>query len=132
MLIIDSRRIKAMEIWQEIIKDFNLDPTEMQNLWDEIALNDDLFHELIFFLENRTFKDEIKCLGYSMTDLYMWLMARSNLMIDYGRNDNRINKDVLVLQTFEMMTHMLKEPDKYARLLSDDIGLGMDQHIMEY
>lgn len=124
-IIYDARRIKAYERMQELGEYTGKDKEFIEKLWKALILDGDLMREFVYYLDNHTLSDELKCRGYGLTDLYVWLLERHNLMQDYGKNGAACNKEALVLDTFWMMVEMQKDPDTYVKRLNG--GLGMDR-----
>lgn len=123
-IIYDARRIKAYEKLQELGTYTGKAGSFIEELWKALLSDGDLMKEFIYYLDHHTLLDEMKCQGYGLTDLYVWLLERYNLMQDYGKNGSECNKEALVLDTFWAMAEMKKDPETYIRRLNE--GLGMD------
>lgn len=123
-IIYDARRIKAYEKLQELGTYTGKDSSFIEELWKALLSDGDLMKEFIYYLDHHMLLDEMKCRGYGLTDLYVWLLERYNLMQDYGKNGSECNKEAMVLDTFWAMVEMKKDPETYIRRLND--GLGMD------
>lgn len=126
-IIYDARRIKAYEKLMELGQIVGKSQEFLEALWKAMVFDGELMAEFTYYLDYHAFLDEMKCEGYGLTDMYMWLMGRYNLMQDYGKNDQSCGKDALVLDAFYHMTEMKKQPEEYIRRLNDDFGLGMDR-----
>lgn len=126
-IIYDARRIKAYEYLQELGKLTGKSQDFIDELWRMILQNGDLMEEYMYYIDHHTFLDEIKIEGYGMSDIYMWLIRRFNLMIDYGKNEADCNKEALVLDTFWHMGQMKVYPVEYRKRLEDGFDQGMDQ-----
>lgn len=123
-IIYDARRIRAYERIQELGRYTGRDAEFIEKLWKALVSDGALMKEFVYYLDNHTLLDELKCRGYGLTDLYVWLLERYNLMQDYGKNTAACNKEAMVLDTFWMMAQMQKDPDTYIKRLNG--GLGMD------
>lgn len=126
-IIYDARRIKAYEKIQELGVYASKDEMFIEQLWKELVSDGDLMKEFTYYLDHHALLDEMKCEGYALTDLYVWLLQRYNLMQDYGKNNADCNKEALVLDTFGMMAAMKKNPQEYVKRLNS--GLGMDRSL---
>lgn len=124
-IIYDARRIKALERLQELGAYAGKDSDFVENLWKALVSDGEFMKEFIYYLDNHTLLDEMKCEGYGMTDLYVWMLERYNLMQDYGKNGSDCDKEALVLDTFATMAEMKKNPELYLKRLSG--GFGMDK-----
>ena len=81
--------------------------------------------EFMYYLDHHTFCDEDVCNGYSLSDLYVWQMDRYNLIRDIGKNTVCCNKEAMVLNTFQTMLNLKKDPVTWVRRIS--AGEGMEQ-----
>ena len=125
MIILDSRRIKAYECLGELGKIALLDEGFLEELWGEFLLNDELMAAFMYYLDNHTFYDNIKCKGYGLTDLYFYNMRRYEIRQDIGKNYADCDKEALALRTFMLMAKMIKDPDKYLPALESGPGMDM-------
>ncbi len=125
MIIFDARRVKAYEALQEVGRQAGKEAGFLDGLWTDLCADEELFTEFIYYLEHHSIKDEIKCRGYGLTDLYFYLMRRYEIRQDIGKNYGDCDKEALVLDTFAMMVELKKDPDPVIRRLEE--GLGMDK-----
>ena len=65
--------------------------------------NDAIFKELVYYLENHAFLDEVCIRGYSLSDLYVFQMSKYNLIREIGKNPVECNKERMVMNSFRMM-----------------------------
>lgn len=126
-ILYDARRIKAYERMQELGASTGKTQEYIDELWRELISDGGLMKEFTYYLDNHMLLDELKCEGYGLTDLYVWLLQRYNLIQDYGKNNEDCNKDALVLDAFSMMAAMKRNPAEYIRRLNG--GLGMDRSV---
>ncbi len=94
-------------------------------LWTELLLDKELFDEMVFYLENHSLLDKVKCEGYGLTDLYVWQLDRYNIIGDTGKNTDACNKERMVLHAFYDMAQMKKNPGVYIKRMT--LGQGMDE-----
>ncbi|MBD5450718.1 MAG: hypothetical protein HDR28_11335 [Lachnospiraceae bacterium] len=94
-------------------------------LWQKMLEDRQLYEEFVFYLENHLPGDLLKVQGYSLTDLYVWQLEQYNLRRDSGKNTACCNKEEMILQAFDMLARMRKNPDAYLGKL--DKGAGMDK-----
>lgn len=125
-IIVDGRRILALEAFYKLGEYAGRDKEWLDVLWSELLEKDELMDEFMFYIDNHNFKDEFNVCGYHMTDLYVFQMSRYNLIRDIGKNTESCNKEFLVLGAFHDMACMIKNPDAYIKKLSN--GPGMDRY----
>ena len=94
-------------------------------LWEELVFDGELLNEFVFYLEHHCLKDDVKCEGYGLTDLYIWQMNKYNIIGDSGKNTDTCNKDRMVLKAYRDMIDMKKDPAVYVKRMT--LGKGMDQ-----
>ena len=124
-ILYDARRIMAFESFFELGEYAGRAPEWLEHLWADLVVDDALMGEFMYYIDHHTLKDEVKCCGYGLTDLYVWQMSRYNLHRDVGKNSSVCNKESMVLGAFRTMLDMQREPEEYLRRLND--GKGMDQ-----
>ena len=124
-ILYDARRIKAYERLLALGAFAGEDKTWCDTLWEEIICDTEIFDELVYYLENHSLLDKIKCEGYGLTDLYIWQMNRYNIIGDTGKNTAACNKERMVLHAFHDMAAMKKNPAVYVKRMT--LGRGMDE-----
>lgn len=124
-IIYDARRIKAYGKLQELGTYAEKDSLFIETLWRELLSDGELMVEFIYYLDHHCLLDAMKCEGYGLTDLYVWLLGQYNLMQDYGKNMADCNKEAMVLDTFYEMAEMKRNPAPYVQRLQG--GMGMDR-----
>jgi len=124
-IILDARRILAMEALEDLGAYAGREKAWLDDLWQELIQQPALMKEFMYYIDHHTFLDEFRILGYAMTDLYVFQMSRYNLIRDAGKNGPQCNKEFLALGAFADMAAMIKEPEKYEKKLSN--GTGMDR-----
>lgn len=124
-IVYDARRLMAYEGFVALGEYAEKDKDWLDRLWSELVQNEGLMGEFMYYLDHHTLKDEVKCRGYSLTDLYVWQMGRYNLIRDIGKNTSCCNKESMVLGAFRTMLDFQRDPDTYERRLTE--GKGMDQ-----
>lgn len=124
-IVYDARRIKAWEGMLALGEYAGKDEAWILRLWERLVMDHELMKEFMYYLDHHTLLDKAKCRGYALTDLYVWQMDRYNLIRDIGKNTVCCNKEAMVLNAFDTMLEMKKDPDTYVRRLTE--GTGMDQ-----
>ena len=94
-------------------------------LWSHLLEDGELMEEFSYYLRHHAFLDNMKTAGYSLTDLYVQQLDRFNISRDSGKNTAACNKEEMVLEAFETMAGMRKEPERTTRKWKD--GFGKDQ-----
>ena len=112
-IILDDRRIKAYEDLKYLGEYTGKSPEFINSLWDNMLSDHELFIEFLYYIDNQTLLDEIKCSGYSLTDLYVFELEKYNLSRDTGKHDERCIKETIILNTFDAMIRLKKDPDKF-------------------
>jgi len=124
-IVYDARRIKAYEALMALGEFAGKDEKWLGGLWENLLTDEGQMRELMYYLDHHTFRDEDRCRGYGLTDLYVWQMDRYNLVREIGKNTESCNKEAMVLNAFWTMQQMKKDPDVYLRRITS--GEGMDQ-----
>ena len=116
-IILDARKIKAYERLCELAEYVGREAGFVEELWKALLEDDELMKEFVYYLDHHALLDEMKCSGYGIMDIYVWMIERFNLMMDYGKNGQECNKDALVLDAFLKMAQMKKDPDAWVKRL---------------
>ena len=124
-IILDSRRIKVYEDLRYLCEVLGHDDEYLEKLWGGILSSPELYDEILYYIDNRCLKDQLKYEGYSLTDLYVYALENSNLYFDIGKNSEQCNKDGLVLDTFMLMVRLIENPEEMKKRL--DEGRWMDK-----
>lgn len=124
-IIIETSKIKVCEYLYELCEYCGYEKAFADRLWENVVLDDRLYDELVYYFCNHTLKDEICVEGYSLTDLYFFQMNKYTLLTEIGKNPVECNKDRMVLNAFDMMAGMLKNPEEYIKRM--DEGKGEDR-----
>ena len=124
-IILDGRLIKAYDRLKALAEYAGKTKDYADELWNELLLDDRMMDEFMYYLDNHTFLDKLKCSGYGLTDLYFFNMRNVEMKQDVGKNYADTNKEGLALDTFLMMVDMLRNPEVYIKRL--EAGPGMDR-----
>ncbi len=124
-IVYDARRIRAYEGLLALGEYAGKTVGWLDGLWKEMVVDSALLREFMYYLDHHCFLDELRCEGYTMTDLYVWQMDRYNLVREIGKNTECCNKEAMVLNAFYTMYLMQRDPAGYVRRLTS--GEGMDR-----
>lgn len=121
-IVIATTIIKIYGYLQDICNYAGLSETWADNLWQELLSNKSLYDEFIYYLENHTFKDELKVKGYGLTELYIYQLNKVNIINEIGKNTAECNKEKMVMEAFYHMSQMINNPDEYIKKLESGWG----------
>lgn len=124
-IIISTKKIKICEYFYNLTDYCGYDREWADELFGEIMGNVELYKEFVYYLENHTFLDELKVEGYSLSDLYVFSMSKYNLIREIGKNPVECNKERMVMNSFDMMSKMIKDPLTYVARIEE--GKGRDR-----
>lgn len=124
-IVIHTEKIKVYENLKYLCEFARLGTDFCNALWEDVAADAGLYRELLYYMENHTFLDELKQEGYSLSDVYVWQMNRFNLFHDEGKNSFQCNKERMVLKAFRTMIDMRLKPEEYVKKFKE--GPGMDR-----
>lgn len=122
-IIYDARRIKAFEALSDLCKYTGEEEAFLQTLWEGLLIDNELMKEFIYYLDHHAILDQIRCEGYTLTDLYVWGLKKYNFFHDTGKNTRECDKERLVLETFYHMVQMKNNPEEYRKWLDTDDGM---------
>lgn len=124
-LIYDGNRIPVYERLQRLCEYAGKSSRWCDGLWSSALEDPELYEELAYYMNRHSFLDRVKAGGYSMTDLYVQQLDLYNLRQDTGKHTAACNKEEMVLNAFDKMAGMRKDPDRQPREWQE--GFGMDK-----
>lgn len=124
-ILYDASKIKVCQAFYEICTYAELDRGWTDELWKDIMLHQQIYEELVYYIEHHTFLNKVKVCGYSMCDLYVWQMSRYNLIRDTGKNSKTCNKEKMAMQAFRTLIDFMADPEKGRKRFES--GQGMDR-----
>ena len=125
-VIYDGNRVAAYDGLQKLCTYAGRSMLWCDGLWSFMLEDQELFEEFVYYLNHHAFLDKMKAGGgYSMTDLYVQQLDRFNIKQDSGKNTAACNKEEMVLNAFDAMAKLKKDPEKPARKWQE--GFGMDK-----
>lgn len=124
-LIYDGNRVVMYERMQDLCVYAGKTPAWCDGLWAALLEDAELFEEFAYYMNHHGFLDKAKAGGYSLSDLYVQQLDLYNLRQDTGKHTAACNKEAMVLDAFDRMVQLKKDPDKRSREWQD--GFGMDK-----
>lgn len=124
-IILCTGKLKVYEDLKYLCNFTGKDEEFLSLLWEGLSSNEELYEEFAYYLDHHSIKDEITIEGYSLTDLYVYMIENYNLLNDTGKNTAACNKEAIVLESFMGMVKLIKNPSEYIKKLEE--GRGMDK-----
>lgn len=125
-VIFDSSILNIYEKTKDYCFSLGYDDVFINELWEGIVLNKELFDEYTYFLTHHEFHGDFTFMGYNLFDLYFFEMRSYNLRHDLGRNLKECDKDEVSILAFHTMGQFIKNPSHYRAKLEK--GMGMDYY----
>ena len=122
-IILDSRKIMVYEDLKYLAELTGKKEGFADRLWEGLLKNDDLYQEFLYYLDNKALKDEFSFDGYALTDIYVTMIGRYNLLNDIGKNTSMCSKESMVLETFMGMLEFMENPTEYKKKLQNNDGM---------
>lgn len=124
-IVFDTTKFKIRAYLDELCEYAGKTTEWADELWLELLADEGLYSEFIYYLENHTFLDKMSVEGYSLSDLYVWMMDKYNLLSEIGKNPVNCNKETMVLNAFKTMPEMKRDPERYVKLIESGRGNDM-------
>lgn len=105
-IIISEEKIRFYHCLEEMCQYVQYTPEWRDAFWEELLKNPPIYQEFLYYLEHQDFLGEYQVDGYSVLDIFVWIMRRYNIRTDKGRNGTECDKTALLLDTFRMMLDM--------------------------
>jgi hypothetical protein len=117
---------KAMETLQSFVVEKALEAGKGEeygkNLWQGIRNSSGLLQELAYYHDYGDFLCKYKVAGYTLADVLVWQVDHFKFYMDRPEEMNRYRKERLLLESFETMLEMEKDPEKIAKKMAAESG----------
>ena len=123
-VILDARKIMVYEDLKYLSDFSGKEAGFADRLWSELLDKSGLYEEFLYYIDHKSLKDTFEFRGYTLTDIYVYLLSVYKMFRDIGKNGNECGKEWLILETFMEMANLMNNPDEYIKKL--DEGRGMD------
>ena len=122
-IILDSRKIMVYEDLKYLAEATGKKEGFADRLWEGLLNCNDLYEEFLYYLDNKALKDTFSFEGYNLTDIYVSMIGRYNLLNDIGKNTAMCSKESMVLETFMGMLELMENPTEYKKKLQNNDGM---------
>ncbi len=92
------------------------------NFWKKLKADDEIYQELVFYMEHGNFACKANIQGYTVVDIMVWQMDHFKARLDQDNSGTRQNGDRMLLLAFDTFLNMRKEPDRYILKMSAETG----------
>ena len=122
----DERLAKAMETLKNYIYALS-DSAQMEEgyrekLWDGICQSEGLLQELAYYHDYGKFLCRYKVAGYTLADVLVWQVDHFKLYMDRPQEMNRYRQERLLLEAFETMLEMERNPAPFIYKMEVETG----------
>ena len=93
-----------------------------EKLWTGIRQSGGLLQELAYYHDYGKFLGQYKVAGYTLTDVLVWQVDHFKFYIDRPMEMNRYRQKRLLLESFETMLSMEKDPKPFAEKMAMETG----------
>lgn len=97
-------------------------PEEAEGFWEKLNKVPELLQEYAYFYEHQEFLCSYKIENFTLADILIWQMDHFRSRMDRLDNENRYNKNKLILETFRTMLEMRENPEKIMREFASETG----------
>ncbi len=122
----NERLQKALETLKNYILELSLaagkDEAYALQLWDGIRQSGGLLQELAYYHDYGKFLSRYQVAGYTLTDILVWQVDHFKLYMDRPKEMNRYRQERLLLESFETMLRMEKNPDAFVDKMIGETG----------
>ncbi len=117
---------QAMETLHQYIGNLSVYAGESEDyaedLWKRISKSNGLLRELAYYHDYGKFLSEYKIAGYTLVDILVWQVDHFKAYLDRPEEINRYRKEKLLLQSFDIMAQMEKNPKPYVDKMTGETG----------
>ncbi|MGN0166494.1 MAG: hypothetical protein ACI4AB_00505 [Acetatifactor sp.] len=93
-----------------------------EKLWEGIRRSGGLLQELAYYHDYGNFLCKYKVAGYTLADVLVWQVDHFKFYMDRPEEMNRYRQERLLLESFETMVEMEKDPTRFAEKMRCESG----------
>lgn len=122
----NERLKKALETLKvyicEMSENAKMDTGYGERLWEEICQSEGLLQELAYYHDYGRFLCKYTVAGYTLADVLVWQVDHFKLYMDRPAEMNRYRRERLLLEAFETMLELEKNPAPLIEKLTGETG----------
>ena len=93
-----------------------------EELWGRIRQSPGVLKELAYYHDYNKFLGAYQVAGYSLPDILVWQVDHFKAYMDRGEDMNRYRQERLLLQSFDILLQMERNPAKFAEKMRSETG----------
>lgn len=98
------------------------DETFAKGFWERLRADEEIYQELVYYMEHGNFACKAKIRGYTVVDVMVWQMDHFKARLDRDNSGTRQNGDRMLLLAFDTLLNMRLEPEKYIQKMAGETG----------
>lgn len=98
------------------------EPEYGEKLWQGISASEGLLQELAYYHDYNNFLCRYNVAGYTLADVLVWQVDHFKLYMDRPDEMNRYRQQRLLLESFETMVEMERDPDSFIEKMRGETG----------
>lgn len=122
----DERLQKALETLKNYVIELSLEAEcgaeYGEKLWEGIRQSGGLLQELAYYHDYQKFLGKYSVAGYTLTDILVWQVDHFKFYMDRPGEMNRYRQKRLLLESFETMLSMEKDPKPFVEKMIGETG----------
>lgn len=115
-------RQQAFEWTKELFRYAKEDEAAAENFFHKLVLHDSVYKEYIYYMNHGQFLGECNVCGMTVIDIMIWQIDHFKANMDRGMYDLESNPDKMLLNAFEIMLEMHKNPQPYLSRFMQETG----------
>ena len=125
-----QKQQEQLELALKTLHDFIMDKAEKagkseeygEKLWEGIRQSEGLLQELAYFHDYGNFLCKYKVADYTLADVLVWQVDHFKFYMDRPEEMNRYRQERLLLESFETMVKMEKDPALFTEKMRSESG----------
>lgn len=117
---------RALETLHDFIRrkttEAGLEEAYGEELWQGIRQSGGLLQELAYYHDYGEFLCQYKVAGYTLADVLVWQVDHFKFYMDRPKEMNRYRQERLLLESFETMVQMEKNPTSFIEKMKSESG----------
>lgn len=117
---------RALETLHDFVRrkttEAGLEEAYGEELWQGIRKSGGLLQELAYYHDYGEFLCQYKVAGYTLADVLVWQVDHFKFYMDRPKEMNRYRQERLLLESFETMVQMEKNPTSFIEKMKSESG----------
>lgn len=121
----DAKDIR--EFIDKLCENAGEDQSFARDFYERLTADEEILREFAFYMESGNFACGAKVRGYTVVDVMVWQIDHFKAWLDRDTTGTSQNKDRMLLNAFDILLKMRREPEKYIQKMQLETGTDYEE-----